>query len=280
MSNAQNDEPTEERKMQPEDFETLRKTYGNDVTAFVAEARTLEVRTPPEHRRFLIGEVASSGLQSDTPASRRAVVEYLVEHLRSEQADVRAMVERVLQEFRKDDFSDPARAQLRLILEEQPLTVPLCRIAGIAEEASALPKLEAAAAKGFAERTVALKTDVPWNAALAATRIGAQRWQANLEDRLAAEPDVVQRATLLFRDLGYTKSQASFDRLAQYLESDVRLPTLKPTQAQGEREAAHAARVIVAHVTGGPNPEGLTDDELVAATKQWAANLERWPIWR
>lgn len=85
---------------------------------------------------------------------------------------------------------------------------------------------------------------------------------------------------MLFRDLGYTKTQASLDLLATYLDSEARLPTLKPTQAQGEAEAAHAAKVILAHVDGGPDPMGMNDDALVHATKAWAASLERWPVRR
>jgi hypothetical protein len=133
---------------------------------------------------------------------------------------------------------------------------------------------------GFAERTPALEVDPAWNAALALARMGDPESQKLIRERVLREDDIVLRATQLFPDLGFTKSSSCFDLLRHYLDSWQRLPTEKPTQSQGEREAAHAAKVILAHVIGAPKVEGLDDDALVRTVKDWADRQSNWPIWR
>lgn len=254
----------------------LRDMYPN-VPAFVVAARAEEPRFGRGRLRFLLAEVADAGLESGDLESRRFALDYLVEHL--ERGDDVDMLERVIPRFRRADFSPLSHDRLQRLLEGR-VTAGLARIAGVAEVKGAMENLREAAAAGYASNTAALSVDPGWNAALALVRMGEAKWQRGIEGRVRMENDIVLRATRLFRDLGYTKTQASFDCLARYLDSEERLPTVKPTQSQGEREAAHAARIILEHVEEGPVITGLSDDEIVSAVRIWAESLEHWPIWR
>jgi hypothetical protein len=259
--------------------EDLKSSAGGDVAALIAAARAQEAGADEGHLRDVYSEVWRAGLASAALPDRQSAVDYLLERARRREGYLHDLVLRLLLSFRRADFSDAARAQLEVMVK-QGVSAPLARVVGLAEATKTIPRLQAAMAAGFAERTPALKVDPAWGAALALARMGDAESQKQIAARVQKESDVILRDTQLFPDLGYTKAPASFDLLRHYLDSDQRLPTLKPTQAQGEREAAHAAKVILAHVEGAPKVEGLDDDSLVRTVKTWVGQLSSWPIWR
>lgn len=260
-------------------IEAMQQDAGGDVAALADAARAREAGAGDDLLRDLYAAVWRAGLAATDEAQRQAAVAYLVEKAGRQQGYLRDLALRLLLSFRKADFSAAGRAALAAMARHQ-LSPGLARVIGVAEAEEAIPALRAAADGAFAGSTAALKADPAWAAALALARLGDRPSLERIRDRVFAEDDIVLRATQLLPDLAYTKVPAAFDLLRHYLDSFARLPTLKPTQSKGEREAAHAAKVILANTSGGPDVQGLDDDALVRAVKAWVDQLAAWPIVR
>lgn len=260
-------------------IEELRRQAGGDVAALADAARARESGAGEEMLRDLYAAVWRAGLESGAESQRRAAVAYLAEKAGQRPGYLADLAFRLLLSFRVADFADGSRAALTA-MAGAGVTPGLARVIGVAEARAAAPALRGAAAAAFPSNTAALKADPAWAAALALARLGDRESLQRIRDRTLAEDDVVLRATQLFPDLAFTRQPGAFDLLRRYLDSFERLPTLKPTQKKGEREAAHAAKVILANTEGGPSVEGLDDDAVVAAVKAWADKLGSWPIAR
>jgi len=274
MAGGEGDTAYEARKLE---IDALRAEAAGDISVLITRTRARETDADEELMRDLIAEVWRVGNESVEPSDRSATIGYLLNQAQSQTGYLHEFSLRLLLSFKQDDFNDSDRSVLTGLASVR-LSPGLSRVIGVAQATDAVPTLAVVAAQPFAERSTALKADLPWVASLALARMGdTERLDAILE-RIQAEEDVVVRSSILFADLGYTKTPRAFGVLRRFLSSASHLPALKSSQDKGDPEALYAARVIAKHTSGGPDPEVIHGTQLISAMKEWSSGLEVWPI--
>ena len=261
------------------ELNALRVEAGGDVHILVDRARAREVGADEDLMRDLIAEVWRAGDASTDPADRTAAIGYLIGKAQTQIDYPHDLSLRLLLSFKRDDFTEMDRDALTA-LSTSRLSPTLARVIGLADARAAGPTLQAVAGPPFPEQGSALQNDLAWAASLALARMGDGQRLNEVLERVRNETDIIQRSTLLFPDLGYTKAPGAFDMLRGYLDSTARLPPLKSAEDQGDPEALFAARVIADHTTGGPDPALVGGTQLIDATRQWVSGLTEWPIIR
>lgn len=240
------------------------------VSLILNGLRTQDDPANEDLARDLYAVARKIGLSSDKLTERQLCVEYLLEKAHESSGYLKNLALQFLGEFRHNDFSKQAHNQI-IELYGDEFESSLLKVTGIAEVLELKATVSRIAASSFVNQSAALKVDPAWNATLALARMGDDASATRLVERVKSELDIVIRATLLFRDLGYTLHPISYQALASSLDSVERLPTLKASQQQGSREAAAAADEIAAHLDGAPDILMLGEDEKVLKIKQWLA---------
>jgi hypothetical protein len=214
------------------------------------------------------------GLAEADPGVRSRYVGILVNAASHDDPLVARMALRFLLSFEAPDLDPTARQALVERVVDDENGVEVLRVVakfGLEERHEELQRLAGLPADRHAARTQG------WTALLALARMGDPVALQRVLESVSAEADIVTRATILFDDLAFTRQPAAFDLLRTRLQSDARLPSLKP-EGVGEPEALHAARHLLAHVDGGPfDPTALTEADL-PAIRTWADAQTTWRL--
>jgi hypothetical protein len=197
---------------------------------------------------------------------------------------------RWLLSFHAEDFSDESKAVIRQRLAMDRLgrgTVLICGVARMEDQLPTLEKLlidemkhQARVEKGEAGFTWYYTTG--WAARLARARMGIKEDIDRCLQLVEAVEDLNQRVLRLLFDVGYIRQPEAIEYLQSYLESDKRLPPVKPT-VQGELYANRVMRILVESLRNFPvekkETHGYSPGEIEAARK-WMREQKRWNIIR
>jgi hypothetical protein len=178
-------------------------------------------------------------------------------------------------DFPADAFTDKSKAALRTRLAEPAPRREIVLAAGLAGLRDELPRLEALlideSAYERGPHSGRWYGTSGWAARLARARLGVDADTARAIELVEAEPDVVTRVTLLLKDLGYTRQPAALTKVREYLDSDERLPSTKPT-APGTPYAQYAIDVLAQYVDDFPvgrREPGLYSENQITAARDW-----------
>jgi hypothetical protein len=227
-------------------------------------------------RRDVYAMLWEQGRHSQDGPKRQRIVEFMLEGLLSNTSFIQGQLLKWLQDFRAEDFSPQARELLGKVpwdVDEAPM---LIRLMGIADYRAALPRLE----------ELAREADTPpasgswygtreWAALLVLARWGIGDAGALVVEKVEAEKDPVVQATLLFRDLGYTRHPAAAEALRRALNSVARLPRIKDN-VPGRPVALYAAEVMAECLAGFPLQKRDLQEADLRPVRAWANQQQTW----
>jgi hypothetical protein len=254
------------------DVEDARAALRGDKDLTVAKLMSYLVDRPEDVRRDIYALYWSATIShSRNHGFGRTVLTLMLKQVSLESPRIRGQLLKWMQDFQPDDF-DQSTTQLVLQLPWTPDFCPdVIRLIGIAGARQANPQLKAQLQKE------PLPDNPPpgyyvgntWTALLALSRMGDERALARVIQQVRNERDIIVRASILFKDLGYTRQPGAFEALRGYLNSESRLPQIK-SNVPGRLEAAYAATEFVRHVQGFPIQEPDPSEEQVLQARTWA----------
>lgn len=232
-----------------------------------------------ELKRDLIAMTWRYSLDSKNSIVRQTLVNYLLDVFYNNSSFIQGQVARFLQDYSKQDFDLNAIEKLNSILWTEQSGNEIIRIIGIADIRTKTSDLEELFINHAKDTLNAHSyyTSCSWAASLALSRFGEHKAINHVIENVKNETDIVLRATLLFKDLGYTKQQLCYDALRSFLHSKERLPELKET-LPGQLEALYAAKVIAGNVRDCPFSIDEINENNIDAFAIWADTLKGWNI--
>jgi len=253
--------------------EALRQDWDGSPTALQQYVKN----KPEDLRRDIYALFWRTGTSTEGAAKRAPIVEFMLKQIWEETSLLRGQLLKWLQDFRKEDFNEGA-IQVLLSLPWTPEFSPeAIRLIGIAEVNAAVPRLQAEI------RNEPARVHLPtgyyagnvWSALLALARMGDGKSLERIIRQVQNETDLVVRATILLWDLAYTRQPVAFDVLKRYLNSDKRLPAVKPT-VPGQLEACYAAVAFAKYVKGFPIQETDFSEQQVVQAREWVNVQTEW----
>lgn len=257
-------------------IEEVIQTLQVDWDEGLSDLRALREIGSEELGRDLYALAWRVGLAGTEIGHRQAMTTYLVEGIASNSSFLRGQALKFLQDFSKDDFDASSRETLEELPWNDEHSISLIRLIGIVNLQTKIPALEHVAAEDWeTSNPYILQNSRQWSATLALARMGDIASMDRIVERVRSEPDIVARSSVFFQDLAYTRRQAAFDMLRDYLESTERLPQLKST-VQGELEARYAAALFAEFAVGCPVEGSDVDEEDIPRIRDWAAAQQSW----
>jgi hypothetical protein len=116
-----------------------------------------------------------------------------------------------------------------------------------------------------------------WASLLALSRMGDEAATARVIEQVEREKDIIVRATLLYKDVGYTRQQRAFDFLRSRLATDERLPRIDES-IPGTPEALYVIQVFAERLANFPMNKMDFVDADIEPVRKWAANQMSWDI--
>lgn len=234
----------------------------------------------PQARRFrALSTAAALGHNSTDTAVRRATAAVVLDHASGatggKKENARYAVDSLVQ-YRKADFGPKAGdAVAKLVAEADPNPNALL-LAGLLEVKAAVDDLRKLA--GQATGPPSFQT-VGWTAAAALARMGDADMAKFCAATVENEKDIVQRDRHLWL-LSYTRGDAAKKLLIGYLNSDERLPGVKPG-IEGHKIALTALTQLAGTVQDFPVKRDMTHTytaEQLAAARKWVKEQKelRW----
>lgn len=212
----------------------------------------------PEARRLrAIGVAGSLGYHSTDPAVRRATTTVLLDQASGANGGKKRNAGYAIDSlvpYRKSDFGPTAaEAVAKLVAEPDPSNTAIL-LAGLLDVTAATDRLRKLS-EPVAGRSPFLNPQ--WSANLALARLGDAAAAKHCLASIEGEQDIVQRA----RHLGwlpYLHSKEAMKVLVGYLNSDDRLPDVKPG-IEGQRVALTAITQMAGTVEGFPVKRDLSN---------------------
>jgi hypothetical protein len=260
-------------------IQTIEAALARGPDATPAMLREYADGRPEPFRRDLYAMYWRTGTRAESAPRRMATVEFLLQQVTGEGDVLRPQILKWLQDFEKDDFNAEARQRLAALPWTPAFAPEAIRLVGIAELSDLVPWLRSLIrdAPLAAPPPAGYHASNTWAALLALARMGDAASLARVIQQVRSEPDIILRASVLFMDLGYTRQSAAFDALRIYLNSNERLPQLKPT-APGRLEAAYAAAAFSKHLRNFPIQETDFNEQQVTQARAWANAQSRWSV--
>lgn len=271
MNNIRNEKPvTNSKKMLAEDPNIvleLLTTYEKDGSPRVRE-----------RAYALIWQIAKP---HPNPKVRQEATSRLLNGLKDPEPLVWQQSSKYLSDFNSEDFSENTRVDIRQFLNEKEPRREIIRIVGIAnmqEEMEMLekllidePKYETGLQSGRWYGTVG------WAARLARARMGSKVDISRAIELVEAEPDDIVRVTVLLKDIAYIRQPEAIKLLHKYLESDKRLPSVKPS-IPGTGYSQYALDLLAQLIKDFPvksvGPGGYSQSEIDLARKWMSTQKE------
>lgn len=247
---------------------------GADPKVLLKVVEPYEKDPSPEVRHLAYTLTWQAGRRGDA-AVRQQVLARQLEAVEDPAPLVSQHAAKRVLDFPADAFDDKAKAAIRKQLEQPTPRREMVLAAGVADLRDELPRLEALlideSAYERGPHSGKWYGTTGWAARLARARLGVQADVARVIELVEAERDAVTRVTLLLKDLGYTRQPAALAKVREYLDSDERLPTTKPT-APGTPYAQYAIDVLALHVDDfpvGKREPGLYSEAQITAAREW-----------
>jgi hypothetical protein len=229
-------------------------------------------------RRDVYAMLWRMGSASDDGQTRRIIVDIMLEGVRSDNSFIRGQILKWLQDFEQADFGERAISILKNLPLQQPDASAVIRLIGIAKIQETVPLLRSIADQKIDDEAAAQWfARSEWAARLALARMGDVDGIQRVVSKVDDAQDIVVRATILFKDLAYTRRPAAFDALRRYLNSDHRLPALR-SNMKGRLEACYAAAVLAEHLENFPDKKTDFDESDLARVRTWANAQREWKI--
>jgi len=272
-----------EKKGNFSDYETRKRyvdaienSFRNDWNIALVDARRYTTHKSEELRRDVYALLWKLGKDSTEQQKRQNIVEVLLERVPLENDFLREQLLKWLQDFKEGDFNDRSKTILQNTRWPKDDSSSLIRLTGIAQLKSRLPELKELVRNENAEAS----TDTwygkdEWAGLLALARMGDVQSLHIVINRVKKESDIVVRATILLKDMAYTKQPAAFDTLKIYLNSEDRLPSTKET-VSGSLEACYAAALFSKYLENFPIKETDFNENQVHQARAWVNAQKQW----
>lgn len=224
----------------------------------------------PTRRFRALSTAAMLGHNSTDGAVRRATAAVLLDYATAATGGPKENAQYAvdsLVEYRKADFGPTAPdAVAKLVAEPDPNPNAIL-LAGLLEVKAVTDTLKKLAAPAAGAPSF---QSAPWTAAAALARMGDADMAKFCVATVAGEKDLVQRDRHLWL-LSYIRGDAARKLLVGYLNSDERLPGVRP-DVQGHKIALTALTQLAGTVQDFPVKRDLTSvstDEQLATARQW-----------
>jgi hypothetical protein len=253
--------------------EAISAKFALDFEAGIEAVRAHEVCMLDPLTRDIYAFVWRRGRDEQDPQRRKRWVGILAGGASTQGDFVAGKALTFLSDFRRDDFDQEAWEILRELPFEAPNAARLIMLVGqlgMDERREELAKL----ADRFSAGSYG---GGPWAALLALARMGDDEALRAVISTVRGEPEIVTRAASLFDDLAYTRREAAFDTLREYLHSDQRLPQLRQT-LPGMPESLYAARQFALYVEGCPVVGQDVAPSDVERIRAWADAQTSWSM--
>ena len=236
----------------------------------------------PEVRRRALTLLAHAAQRSIDPATRKEVVDLLVEALDDSDSFVTSQALRDLYLMTPDDFSNGAKAQIAMALERDRPGFDVVKLAGYIRsdgQRERFAELSAADTPPGLEQGPRYFHTEQWAGLLALARLGDTEAMLKVTRRAESEPNEMLRVTRLLGDLGFTQRPEAFEVVRLYLDSDEKLP---PVKEGGDRirYAQHAIDVLARWLPGFPVARrlfvGAYGQLQIDEARAWMARPENW----
>ncbi len=221
-------------------------------------------------RRDILALAWRFALGSSDTLVRQELVHYLLDTVLNGTLFLQGQAIRFLMDFSPPDFDVRAAKKLTALPWSGEYGSEIIRLIGSADIRSRVPEIHVESGSTWKHvDSHTFYASPQWAATLVLSRFGDINSTKRVCDRVEKEPDIVVRATKLFRDLAYTKQPHAFNLLRSFLHSKNRLPQLKDS-VPGELEAKYAAAQFAEHVNGCPvlGPDVYEKD--IQAIRNWA----------
>ena len=191
--------------------------------------------------------------------------------------------------FTENDFSSESKAILHQALARENINrhhVLICGVANIQEELPHLRELliDEMAYSNDPKTRHSRKWyfTLGWSARLARARMGVKEDVAKCIKLAELEQDSDERVLRILPDIGYIRQPEAIRYLQKYLESDKRLPPVKPT-APGELYASRVMHILAESLKNYPvkkkEARNYTEQEIDVCRK-WMSEQTKWDIIR
>jgi hypothetical protein len=256
----------------------LRTTLEADWTATWPLVERHADHPSPELRRDVYAMVWDCGRMSSNWGHRQQAVRYLLMGANKEQSALSDQILRWLQVFTRTDFDYTSLYFLRRLPWTTDDASDVLRLVGIAELRDLIPQLQALAVEfeSAAKRRPFYAASDEWASLLALSRMGDEAATARVIEQVEREKDIIVRATLLYKDVGYTRQRA-FDFLRSRLATDERLPRIEES-IPGIPEALYVIQVFAERLANFPMNKMDFVDADIEPVRKWAANQMSWDI--
>lgn len=229
-------------------------------------------------KRDLLALTWRFALNSNNSTVRQELVKYQLEVATRGSSFLAGQAFKFLSDFSPADFDEFALDMLSALPWSGNYGAEIIRLIGVADvRVRASDLKETASTDWIISDSTALYGSRPWSAALVLARFGDADSIQLVIAQVKNEPDIIQRATHLFKDLAYTKQQLAFDSLRDYLHSTERLPQVKNT-VLGRPEAIYAAEQFSLYVEDCPVTDPDVKEKDIAMIREWAGEQTMWKI--
>lgn len=231
-------------------------------------------------------EVRLARLQP-TPEVRQEVTKRLVEA--SIAFSVHPQANFWLLSFTKKDFNDESKALIGQALAKEDPYFHHILICGVANMTEQLPRL-----KQLLIDEVAYRNDpnnrystkwyytLGWRARLAKARMGIEEDIKKCIELAEAEQDSTERVLRILPQIGYIRQPEAIKYLQRYLESNKRLPRVKPT-APGMSYSNYVMSILAESLSNYPVKKSESrsySEEEIDLCRKWMAKQTKWEIIR
>jgi hypothetical protein len=262
-----------------QEVETVEKALLDNWDDFLPRLEEYTTHESEELRRDIYALLWRMGTQSKDPQRRQTIVELLMRRVLGENEFLRDQLLKWLRDFETGDFNEQSNTILGILPWPEDEASSVIRLIGIADLKSKIPELkELAKREGTNSDTATWYAKDEWTALLVLARMGDERSAQIVNDRVRRESEIIVRATILLKDLAYTKQPSAFDTLKIYLNSAERLPQTKET-APGVLEASYAAALFSQYLEDFPMEESdYFGDAEVSQIRAWVNKQTEWRI--
>lgn len=273
-NNKQEDFSEYETRIQHVD--SLDNAFRTDWDSSVVRVRRYTTHESEEMRRDVYALLWRIGKELTEQQKRQIIVELLLERIQLESDFLRDQLLKWLQDFQEGDFNERSTTILENTIWPKGDSFALIRLAGIAQLKPRLPELKELVQHESedAGNDIWYETD-EWAALLALSRMGDEKSLNIVLMRVTKNSDIIIRATVLLKDLAYTKQPEAFDTLKIYLDSKERLPKTKVT-ALGVLEASYAAAMFSKYLKDFPIKETDFSEAQVLQARIWVNAQKQW----
>lgn len=256
--------------------DSLENSFRTDWNSAVTNVRQYTTHESEELRRDVYALLWQLGKEQTDQQKQQNIVELLSECVQVENDFLRNQLLKWLQDFQESDFNERSTAILENIKWPKGDSSSVIRLTGIAQLKSRLTELKELVRNESADAGTDMWYETnEWAALLALARMGDEESLHIVLDRVRKETDIVVRATVLLKDLAYTKQSTAFDTLKIYLNSEERLPATKET-VPGVLEACYAAALFSKYLKDFPIKETDFSEAQVLKARVWVNAQNKW----